>query len=421
MAQTHKGTVMIEPSCYLHRAPYVLPMSSDPAVPTVITDGAVLTENGRIVAVAPYAELKGRDATLVVHEGRALMPPLVNCHTHLELSYLYRLGREDGEVAVGGFSGWVRRLLPERAKPVDPEEVRMVAWQAIANLYNSGCRAVADIGNDPASRELGENFKFQILFFQEFLGLSAGFTTANLANLAAIPDELTCTAHAPYSTDPELIKLLKNRAAKANHLFPIHLAETGAETEFLAYGTGEFLDLLAPLGSNDGSFNPPGCSPVAYLDRLGVLDERTLAVHCTQVNDDDLAILAARRTPVCLCPASNSFLGVGIAPAVAMYRAGIKLVLGTDSLASNPHLDLWGEMQLLAGQHPDLEPLAILTMATRSGAEVLGLAEEFGSLTPGAGSSFLAAAVTPENGDSLETVVAALVSQGRPKQLEWVE
>jgi cytosine/adenosine deaminase-related metal-dependent hydrolase len=412
---------MIEPNHYLHRAPFVLPMSSDPAVPAVIVDGAVLTENGRIVAVAPFAELKDGNATLVEHEGRALLPPLVNCHAHLELSYLYRLGREEGGVAVGGFSGWVRRLLPERAKPVDPEEVRVVAWQALANLYNGGCRAVADIGNDPVSRQLGENFKFPIFFFQEFLGLSPQFTAANSAAIAALADELTCTAHAPYSTDPSLIKQLKARAAKSGQLFPIHLAETAAETEFLAGGGGEFRDLLAPLGSTDPGFTPPGVSPVAYLDRLGVLDERTLAVHCTQVGEADIAILAARRTPVCLCPGSNRFLGVGIAPATAMHQAGIKLVMGTDSLASNPRLDLWGEMQQLAAEHPDLAPLAILAFATRNGAEILGLAGEMGSLAPGAASSFLSVSVTPEPGDPRETVPAALVGHGRPAQLEWVE
>jgi cytosine/adenosine deaminase-related metal-dependent hydrolase len=412
---------MIEPSQYLHRAPYVLPMSSDAAVPTVITDGAVLTENGRIVRVGRYDELKDSGGELVEHEGRALLPALVNCHAHLELSYLARLAHEDGPVAAGGFSGWVRRLLPERAKPVDPQEVQMAAWQALAQLYAGGCRAVADIGNDPASRELGENFKFPTFFFQEFLGLSESFTARNMAALADIPDELTCTAHAPYSTDPALIKLLKSRAAKGGHLFPIHLAETAAETEFLATGGGEFRELLAPLGSADGSFTPPGLSPVVYLDQLGVLDARTLAVHCTQVSGDDLAILLARRTPVCLCPGSNRFLGVGIAPATAMFKAGIKLVLGTDSLASNPRLDLWAEMQQLAEEHPALPPLAILAMASRNGAEVLGLAEEMGSLIPGASAGFLAAAIEPGPGDPLQTVPAALVSQGRPAQLEWVE
>jgi len=410
---------MIEPRHYLHRAPYVLPMSSDQAQPTVIVDGAVLTENGRIVAVAPFAELKDSTATLVEHPGQVLMPPLVNCHTHLELSYLARLAREEGGVAVGGFSGWVRRLLPERAKRVDPEEVLQAAWQALAQLYNGGCRAVADIGNDPASRELGEHFKFPVFFYQEFLGLSATLTAGNMAAIAAIPEELTCTAHAPYSTSQELIKLLKSRSAKSGQLYPIHLAETAAETEFLASGTGEFRELLAMLGSD--SFVPPGVSPVAYLDQFGVLDDCTLAVHCTQVGGEDIALLAARRTPVCLCPGSNRFLGVGIAPATAMFAAGVKLVLGTDSLASNPTLDMWGEMRQLAEEHPDLPPLAILTMATRNGAEVLGLAGEMGSLIPGVSASFLAASVTPEAGDPQETVPLALVSQGRPAQLEWVE
>ena len=118
---------MIEPRYYLHRAPWVLPLAED--LPAVIADGAVLTEEGRIVRVAPYAELRDSEATLVEHRGKVLLPPLINCHTHLELSHLARLGR--GEAGTGAMTGWIRRLLAERARPVDPEEVRMAAWQAL--------------------------------------------------------------------------------------------------------------------------------------------------------------------------------------------------------------------------------------------------------------------------------------------------
>jgi cytosine/adenosine deaminase-related metal-dependent hydrolase len=408
---------MIEPRYYLHRAPWVLPLAED--LPAVIADGAVLTEEGRIVRVAPYAELRDSEATLVEHRGKVLLPPLINCHTHLELSHLARLGR--GEAGTGAMTGWIRRLLAERARPVDPEEVRMAAWQALAQLYAGGCRAVLDIGNDPGSAGIGANFKVEVRFFLEFFGLTAVRAAEQAVTLAALPETQAGAGHAPYSTHPELLKLLKERAGRAGQLLPIHLAESAEELEFLASGRGPLREFLEERGAWDGSFFAPGLSPVAYLADLGLLDDRTLAVHCVQVDDHDIALLARSGATVCLCPVSNRFLGVGRAPVPALLTAGVPLVLGSDSLASNPALDLWAEMRQLSEDHPGLPPLAILRMATANGARLLGLEKECGALAPGGSAAFLAASVDlpPEaNGAELP---ARLVAAGRPASLEWVE
>jgi len=388
-------------------------------LPGVIVDGAVLTDEGRIARVGPYAELRDSEAVLVEHEGRVLLPGLVNCHAHLELSYLAGLGQEDGPA--GDMAAWIRNLLAEREKRVDPEEVQMAAWRALAQLYAAGCRAVLDIGNLPESGDIGANFKVAIRFHQEVLGLTVAATTAGRELLKTIGSEYALTAHAPYSTSAELMQLLKQRATKLNQLFPVHLAESAAESQLLLDGGGPLREFLEERGVWDGSFTPPGKSPVAYLADLGLLDDQTLAVHCVQVDENDIALLAESGATVCLCPGSNRFLGVGCAPVPALAAAGIRLVLGTDSLAGNPRLDLWEEMRLLRRDHPGLEPLAVLRMATGNGAELLGLADELGSLVPGCSSSFLAAelAVGAETND--ETVLAALVDSGRPAKLEWVE
>ncbi|MFO7607294.1 MAG: amidohydrolase, partial [Desulfurivibrionaceae bacterium] len=188
-------------SAYLHKASYLVPVSGDHGLPAVINDGAVLTRNGRIVAVAPYDELRGSDAIEVDHGAAVLMPALVNCHSHLELSYLARLGQDDDREG-GEMTDWIRKLLTEREKGCDPEEIKMAAWQGLARLYAGGCRAGLDIGNLPESREFGRGFKVDLRFFQEILGLTETGIEAGLSLLAAAENDpdLRFTAHSPYST-----------------------------------------------------------------------------------------------------------------------------------------------------------------------------------------------------------------------------
>lgn len=413
---------MNDSGCYLHKATYVIPVAADLQLPTVIIDGAVLTRNGRIVEVGPYTELRGADALEVDHGRAVLIPALVNCHSHLELSHLARLGRSPSHSA-GDMTGWIRTLLAERAREIDPQEVEMSAWQALARLYAGGCRGLLDIGNMPASRDIAARFKVDSRFFQEIFGLTKSSVEAGLALLASGADDsaLYFTAHAPYSTAPELIRQIKSRASRFNHILPIHVAESVAEVEFLATGKGAFREFLEERGGWDSSFVVPGQSPIAYLDALGVLDEQTLCVHSVHCNDNDIAMMAERQVTVCLCPGSNRFLGVGIAPVPQMLDSGISLVLGTDSLASNPQLSIWEEMRLLGQDHPTLDPAAIIRMVTRNGAELLGLADEIGSLSVGCSASFLAiSGELPENGSGDE-LLRWLVSAGLAITTEWVE
>ncbi len=413
---------MNDSGCYLHKASYVVPVSADPKLPAVIMNGAVLTENGRIIEVGAYDELRGHDALEVDHGPAVLMPALVNCHSHLELSYLARLG-QGASNAAGDITGWIRTLLAERAKEHDPQDVEMAAWQTLARLYAGGCRALLDIGNLPESREISKRFKVNSRFFQEILGLTSSGIEAGSALIAPVEDdpELFYTAHAPYSTAPELIRQLKARANRHGHLFPVHVAESADELEFLATGQGRFRDFLEERGAWDGSFVAPKQSPVAYLDSLGALDELTLCVHCVHCDATDIAIMAQRRVTTCICPGSNRFLGVGTAPVPQLLDSGISVVLGTDSLTSNPHLSLWEEMRLIAQDHPGLKPVDIIRMATRNGAAFMGLDRELGSLTPGCSASFLAVSGDmPENASGSE-ILKWLVTAGLEITTEWVE
>ncbi len=403
-------------SIRLYRAPLVLPVASPP-----LEDGAVLTANGRVRAVGPYAEVsrQAADLPLVVetdYDGHVLIPALVNAHCHLELAHLAFLSRE-WQPEAGDITGWIRRLLEARQEcPADPQ----AALMALARLFAGGCRTVLDIGNDPASREVGEQFKAEVFFFLEMLGLTGQAQESALARLAQQPGDLCCTGHAPYSSGPELLMALKTRATDGDCLFPVHLAESAAEEEFLAAGTGPFRDFLVERGLDLTGFQPPGCGAVTWMDTLGLLDHQTICVHGVRVSREDIALLAARGVGVCLCPGSNRFLGVGRAPLPDYLEAGIVPALGTDSPASNLGFSLWHEMRVLRQDHPGVEPATVLAMATRAGARLLGREGETGVIAPGVNAA-LPAVVCPDIKGGVDAVLEYLTTTGEDIRLEWIE
>jgi len=389
----------------LHRAPLVLPISAPP-----LSDGAVLTQGGTIVEVGPYARLKSR-GPVVDHEGMMLLPALINCHAHLELSRLADLGQRPPQQ--GDMTGWIAELLAARQHAAD--DGAAAARLALDALYEQGVGRVADIGNLPESAEIGAGHQAEVHFYLEMLGFSARSAANAMTRMQQC--QWDCTSHAPYTNHASLLVAAKQRARRRNHIFPIHVAESRGEIDFLLDGSGPLRPFLEERGFWDGSFVPPGCGAVTYLDRLGVLDEKTLCVHCVHVTDEEIALLAARRAKVCLCPASNRYLGVGRAPVGKMAGADIVLGLGTDSLASNPLLSIWEEMRLVREDHPQLAPATVLAMATRSGAQCLA-APDLGELAPGRKASIIAVEAQGVLAGNAEDF---LTSAGKDVRVRWIE
>jgi cytosine/adenosine deaminase-related metal-dependent hydrolase len=160
----------------------------------------------------------------------------------------------------------------------------------------------------------------------------------------------------------------------------MHVAESQAEDDLVHRGEGPLSRLAGRLA--DG-FVTPHSSTVAYLDRLGVLD-RAIVVHGVRLDAGDIATLAKRSAGVVLCPRSNEFLRVGVAPGGRLDEAGVALALGTDSSASNRDLDLFEEGRALMRLHPGLTPADVLALVTSGGAHVLGFGEDRGRLREGA-------------------------------------
>lgn len=402
----------------LYRAPLVVPV-----ITPAISDGGVLVAGGRIVGVDRFNRLRPEADRVVELEGRVITPALINCHCHLELSYLAPLGRE-GAFATGDLTAWIRALLARRAEATPAAVIEAAGRAALAGLHRRGVALVADIGNLPESRALGDSSRTEHLFFQELLGATAPGAEAALATLSA---EGRYTAHAPYSCHPFLIRALKERSRKAGGLFSIHVAESRAEIEFLERGQGPFQEFLSERLRQVGALSadqeltdllpPAGLGAVALLNDLHCLDETTLCVHAVHVTPAEIELIAGSRAKVCLCPGSNRRLGVGKAPVPHMIQAGILPALGTDSLTSNTCLDLWQEMRTLQEDHPEVPAELIFRMASRGGAEALGVGDRLGGLAPGLEAKLLA---IPFAGRESE-VYPFLVNSGEAIDLSWLE
>jgi len=166
--------------------------------------------------------------------------------------------------------------------------------------------------------------------------------------------------HSIYTTTADTLKKAKNLAQKYSALFHLHLAET--KKEF------------------DDCYQKNRCSPVAFAEKLGLLDKNTLLAHCVWVNDDDIKLLAKRKVNVAHCPLSNLKLGSGIAPIAKMLKAGINVAIGTDGAASSNRLDIWeaGKFAALlqkgiSGNPSSITAADAVKMMTINGIKALGL------------------------------------------------
>jgi aminodeoxyfutalosine deaminase len=402
----------------LYSAPWVLPITS-PA----IRNGAVAVKDGRIEAVGPVAEIRtefgGRE--LIKCQG-VLMPALVNAHIHLELSHLTAIRRP---AAGQKMCDWIEDLIRARGNcKLTTEERERYRQQALQDQHRSGVILLADIGNEPyPSIPDLPDFPL-VLHFREFLAPTILATEAAKTALEGLPDSVAATPHAPYSTSPELIRVLKKRARRLGQVISLHVAESASEIEFLRSTTGSFRDFLERRGAWDATFLPGGNDldgTVMYLQQLGVLDSKTLCVHCVHITENEMYLLVEKDAHVCLCPGSNRFLRVGKAPVESMLRHGLLPGLGTDSIASNKTLDLWREMRIIREEYPEVDPGEILGMATLGGAAALQCEDDFGSLSPRRRAIFLE--LYSEEFDQIASgkeLLDILTRKGRPQSVSWI-
>lgn len=362
-----------------YRAQAILPMNF---LDSYIRDGLLIIQDDTIKEVGRYKELIKSYIGPVQDLGEAvIVPGLVNAHTHLELSHL------QGKTALEqGFENWMKSLVQLSMDQVDPEILESV----FSSLRENGISCVGDIsGRNPHTvLETLKESEIELYYrlFIEFLG----FKRPNSDHIAwpkhvspSKNPELSVAGHALYSTHPTTLQLLKNWGTQNHRPFSIHLAEHSGEVELLTTGRGQFADLLRKILLPE-NYIPPNTTPVKYADQLGLLDQRTLAVHCVHINSTDVQILKDRDVCVCLCPRSNYYISGDTPPWEEMWQAGISLCLGTDSLSSNLDLNLWNEaLHLLENSTQKISLIELMKLLTINPAQALGVQNILGSLELG--------------------------------------
>jgi cytosine/adenosine deaminase-related metal-dependent hydrolase len=366
-----------------------------PVVGAPIVDGAVVVDGERIVAVGPAAAMRAQYASARERPlGEAvLLPAAVNAHTHLELTAL------EGVIPEGlDMASWILALVRERRK-LDGATLRASAEEGVRRTLASGVAAVGEICS--AGQSVGpvvESGLRGVVYYELLNGDPAQAEAVLALGQAQIARWRTeypgarvrfgLSLHAPYTVSRPLFERTVAWCRDEGVPLCIHAAESPAETRWLLDRSGPIRDTLYAGMGRPADLEPaPGVSPMRYLHELGALREETLLAHGVWVNDDDLALVAESGAVVAHCPRSNTWLLNGRLPWAAYRLAGVRLALGTDSLASSPSLSVWEEaayahaLHTEAGEAPTSEEL--LWLATLGGADALGLADELGSLEAG--------------------------------------
>jgi cytosine/adenosine deaminase-related metal-dependent hydrolase len=381
----------------VHRAAWVLPIAAPP-----IRHGWVAVEAGRIVALGGPSDREPRgsvDATEPV-ASRAILPGLVNAHVHLELSWM-----RGAVPPASSMPAWAANLIAERRTAVREPDAPI--REAIDDARRFGTALVGDVTNGLASYEALSNSPLRAAVFYEQLGFRTANPAAHAMRAQAELDslrpqerlQLHVAPHAPYSVSPGLLQAIG--ALERSRIVSVHLGESPEELQFLRDGTGAWRALLEDLGAWDESWKCPGCGPVEYLARAGLLNERLLAVHGVHLTDEELARLAAAGATLVTCPRSNIWTGAGTPPIARFYESGVRVAIGTDSLASVDDLNLFTELAALRAIAPRLPASRIVESATRIGAEALGFASELGTIAAGKRAELIAVRV-PEGVEDVE-------------------
>ena len=372
----------------IYSASWVVPIADG-----VIKEGAVAVAGSRIVGVGPEAIINQKfpQSQRRRFDQAAIVPGLINTHTHLELTAMRGyLEKEESD-----FFAWLRKLTLARLERMTADDIQVSAAFGACEAVRAGITSVADASDSAlqsmtAIKEVG----LRAIVFQESFGPDSRQANENFAKLESKIAELRQTEselvkvgvspHAPYTVCGPQLELISEFAQAHSLPLMMHAAESAAEDSLIRKGCGIFADGLAKRGIE---WQAPAISPIAYLKERRILETRPLLAHCIRVDDNDIAILSETGSKVAHCPKSNAKLGHGRAPLNRFLRAGISVGLGSDSVASNNTCDILEESRyaaLIARDDAPIKAADVLDLATRGGARCLNLEGVIGELKEGA-------------------------------------
>jgi cytosine/adenosine deaminase-related metal-dependent hydrolase len=379
----------------LYCARWILPIASPP-----IENGALAVEGSRIAMIGARDEVASQYEQAQVRDfgEAAILPGLVNAHSHLELTAMRGyLEREEGD-----FPAWLKKLTIARLERMTPDDLYVsAAWGALeaaragvtcvgdaSDAASSSMKAVADVGlrgivyqeafgpNPAEARENFEKLREKVVRLRQY--------ETELVRVGVSP-------HAPYTVSAPQLELIAEFALAEKLPLMMHAAESEAETLFMREGRGPFAEGLARRGIE---WRAPGISTIQYLARHGVLNTQPLLAHCITVDDADMLAIKEAGAKIAHCPKSNAKLGHGRAPFMAFVEKGIAVGFGSDSVASNNTCDILEEARFatLLSRAGDREGSSgkmlsaeiALQIATTGGSRALGLETQTGILAEGA-------------------------------------
>jgi aminodeoxyfutalosine deaminase len=388
----------------IFRAAYIFPIERPP-----IFNGYVAVADQKIAEIGVWgAEVKSNfRSDAVVDLGKvALIPALVNAHTHLEFSHLRHPLGDPGIP----FTDWIRKIIRYRqsqnAPSVESGELtkRSAIRRGMAESYRAGVGCIGEIVTLPFSRydyqcPGKQKPEIELVAFLEQLGREPASINQKQIDLKrlilpSVPESNAdishlhsgVSPHAPYSVHPDLLDQMIAISLDRNLPIAMHLAETEAERELILHQSGPFVELLSDLGVWKLENYLPPITFIDIIHRLGRCPN-VLLVHGNYFNGAEIDVISryAEHMTIVYCPRTHQYFQHSPYPLRQFREAGIRVAVGTDSRASNPDLNLFTELKTIATLFRELSPETILEMGTLAGAKGLKQDHRLGSFSIGKG------------------------------------
>jgi len=347
---------------------------------------SLVIDSGRIIDLLPtdLAQKKYKGSSIEILKNHALLPGLINSHTHAAMTLLRGIADDLP------LMDWLNNhIWPLEQKWMSEAFVRDGTDLAIAEMIRGGTTCFNDMYFFPditARQAVQHGIRASVgLIVFDFPTVWAENSDRYIEKGLALHDELrhqplittTFAPHAPYTVSDGPLQKIRTLSDQLDKPIHIHVHETLHEVEQARQQSGK--------------------RPLQRLNELGLVNPSLMAVHATQLTDAEIALLAEAGAHIVHCPESNLKLASGFCPVARCIAAGINVALGTDGAASNNDLDLFGEMRTaallgkaVAGDASAVPAMTALRMATINGAKALGLADETGSLSLGKAADVIA-------------------------------
>jgi len=355
-------------------AHYIFPVNSPP-----IKNGVIhLDKNNNIICIEkPF---KHEAYGLEFYSG-IIVPGFINCHCHIELSYLRnKLNRHKN------LSGFIKEIQANKIN--DNEIINSHINIADKTMYKNGISAIADISNTNMGLNIKKNSNIYYHSFIETYGLKNDNANNIFNNALQILNEYnsnnlkaSLSPHAIYSLSENLFNLLSNYFESEKNISSFHFQETGEETELVYNHKGKLLEFLKILDSDSILKNNKGYN---IINKLFNQDQKILFIHNTETKKEDLELLQSKYKDFFLvsCPKSNLYINNKVPNYKLLNTISNKICIGTDSLASNNELNILSELFFIQENYPEISFNTLLQWATINGANALNISNKYGSIEP---------------------------------------